>query len=191
MKYQWANPEYLYFLIIIPFLIIWYIIRRKKSKPVFIVSSSAGFAKSNPSLKQRLRHLGVVLRLSGLALLIVALARPQSSSTKQIVSTEGVDIVIAIDVSTSMLAEDFKPSRIDAAKKYALEFIDKRVNDRIGLVIFSGESFTQCPITIDHEVLKGLFENIKSGMIEDGTAIGMGLATAVTRLKDSKAKVKL
>jgi Ca-activated chloride channel family protein len=123
--------------------------------------------------------------------LTIALARPQSTSTGEQVNTEGIDIVLAYDISGSMLAEDFRPNRIEAAKKVADDFIDGRPNDRVGLVVFAGESFTQCPMTIDHSVLKNLLKEIKSGMIEDGTAIGMGLATAVSRLKESKAKSKV
>jgi Ca-activated chloride channel family protein len=123
--------------------------------------------------------------------LTIALARPQSTSRGENVSTEGIDIILVNDISGSMLAEDFRPNRIEAAKKVAMDFIDGRPTDRIGLVIFSGESFTQCPLTLDHGVIKSLLSEIKSGMIEDGTAIGMGLATAVSRLKDSKAKSRV
>jgi Ca-activated chloride channel family protein len=189
--FKFANPEYFWLFVIIPMMILWYVLRLKKQKASFIVPSSLGFLNSKPSFRQRLRHLLLFLRIFAVALIIIALARPQTSSSRQSVSTEGIDIVLALDVSTSMLAEDFKPNRIDAAKKYAMEFIDRRINDRIGLVVFSGESFTQCPITIDHDVLKNLFESIKSGMIEDGTAIGMGLATSVSRLNESKAKSRV
>ena len=139
----------------------------------------------------RLRFLPTILRFLGLVFVIIALARPQSHSSSRQVWTEGVDIIIAIDVSTSMEARDFKPSRIEAAKETALDFITKRPNDRIGLVIFASESFTQCPTTLDHEVLKSMFSSIKAGMVQDGTAIGMGLSTAVSRLKDSKATSKV
>ena len=137
------------------------------------------------------RHSGIVLRSLALAALIIALARPQSSLSWQNSTTEGIDIVIASDISGSMLAEDFEPNRMEAGKNIAIDFIKNRPNDRIGLVIFSGESFTQCPLTIDHEVLINLFKDIKNGMIDDGTAIGMGLATAVNRLKESDAKSKV
>ncbi len=190
-KLIFANPDYFYLLILIPFFIIWYIWRQKTRTVTFKVSSIAAFKNVKSSTRLILRHSLFVLRLLAFTLLVVALARPQSSSSKETVKTEGIDIVIALDVSTSMLAEDFKPNRIEAAKKYALQFIENRSNDRIGLVIFSGESFTQCPVTIDHTVLKEMFKSVQSGMIEDGTAIGMGLATAVTRLKDSKAKSKV
>ncbi len=137
------------------------------------------------------RHSGIVLRSLALAALIIALARPQSSLSWQNSTTEGIDIVIASDISGSMLAEDFEPNRMEAGKNIAIDFIKNRPNDRIGLVIFSGESFTQCPLTIDHDVLINLFKDIKNGMIDDGTAIGMGLATAVNRLKESDAKSKV
>ncbi len=137
------------------------------------------------------RHSGIVLRCLALAVLIVAIARPQSSLSWQNSTTEGIDIVIASDISGSMLAEDFTPNRMEAGKNIAIDFIKNRPNDRIGLVIFSGESFTQCPLTIDHEVLINLFKDIKNGMIDDGTAIGMGLATAVNRLKESDTKSKV
>jgi Ca-activated chloride channel family protein len=132
-----------------------------------------------------------VTRLLAITLLIIALARPQTNLNRQSVSVEGIDLVIALDISGSMLAQDLRPNRLDAAKDVAMEFIDGRPNDRIGLVIFSGESFTQCPITTDHAVLKNLFMEIKSGMIDDGTALGDGLALAVSRLKDSKAVSKV
>lgn len=191
MNYHFANPEFFYLFILIPIFVLIYILKRKKLKPTLTISSFEGFLKTKPSIKQRLRHFWFFLRILAFSAFIVALARPQTISQRETVSTEGIDIVLAIDVSTSMLAEDLKPNRIDAAKKTAIDFIKRRENDRIGLVIFSGESFTQCPITIDHQVLIELFENVKSGMIEDGTAIGNGLATSVSRLKDSKSKSKI
>jgi Ca-activated chloride channel family protein len=136
-------------------------------------------------------HLPFVLRMLAASLLIVVLARPQSSSSWQDVTTEGIDIVMAIDISGSMLAEDLKPNRLEASKKVAQTFIGNRPNDRLGLVIFAGESFTQCPLTTDHSVILNLFNDVKSGMLEDGTAIGMGLATSVKRLKDSEAISKV
>jgi Ca-activated chloride channel family protein len=186
-----AYPEFLYLLILVPFIIAWYIYRMRKQQPAILLSTLKGFENSKPGLRVRLRHILFVLRIIVLSLLIIILARPQSSSSHKNVTTEGIDIVMALDISTSMLAEDFRPNRLEAAKKTAMTFIDSRVDDRIGLVVFSGESFTQCPVTIDHDVLKNLFKSIKSGMIMDGTAIGNGLATAITRLKDSKAKSKV
>ena len=138
-----------------------------------------------------LRHSTFVFRCLAIGLLIVALARPQTSLSWQNSTTEGIDIMIASDISGSMLAEDFVPNRLEAGKNIAINFIKNRPDDRIGLVIFSGESFTQCPLTIDHDVLVNLYQDVKFGMIDDGTAIGMGLATAVNRLKDSEAKSKV
>ena len=155
------------------------------------MSSLSGFEKIKPSFKYYLRHVLILLRLFVLSALILVLMRPQSRSSFKDVKTEGIDIVIALDISSSMLAKDFKPNRLDAAKELAIKFIDSRPNDRIGLVIFSGESFTQCPLTSDHAVIKNLFSGIKLGMLADGTAIGNGLATSVSRIKDSQAKSKV
>lgn len=142
-------------------------------------------------MRQRLIHLPFILKMITLALLIVAIARPQTSSKREDVSVEGIDIVMALDVSGSMLAQDLKPNRLEASKKVATDFAKGRPNDRMGLVIFAGEAFTQCPLTTDHQVLNNLFKDVKSGMIEDGTAIGDGLATAISRLKDSQAISKV
>ncbi len=191
MDYNFANPEFLYGLFIIPLIILWYIFRSNKQNPSIIYPASEIILKIKPSIRQRFRHLPFLLRILSLSFIIIALARPQSSSSEKNVSTEGIDIVISLDVSTSMLAEDFKPNRFEAAKKTALQFIENRKNDRIGLIIFAGESFTQCPITIDHSVLKNLLTNVKSGEIQDGTAIGDGLATAVARLRKTDAKSKV
>ena len=186
-----ANPEWFYLFIAIPFVIIWYIFKIKKQQTVINVPSVQGYINKKKTIKQMLFHIPFIIRIIVISLIILIIARPQTSSSNRTVTTEGIDIVIALDISTSMLSEDFKPNRLEAAKKAASEFIDARINDRIGLVIFSAKSFTQCPITFDHDVLKNLFKSVKSGMIEDGTAIGMGLATAVDRLKDSKAKSKV
>lgn len=155
------------------------------------VSTLSFFSGLNKRGKEYLRHGLFVFRLLALASLITALARPQSSTSWQNVTTEGIDIILSMDVSGSMLAEDLKPNRLEASKAVAMNFISGRPNDRMGLVLFSGESFTQCPITTDHAVLKNLFKDVKNGMIADGTAIGMGLANAVNRLKDSEAKSKV
>ena len=141
--------------------------------------------------KVYLRHVPFVLRMIAIALVIVILARPQSTNSWQNSSTEGIDIMMAIDISSSMLAQDLRPNRLEAAKNVAAAFINGRPNDNIGLVVFSAESFTQCPLTTDHAILLNLFKNIQSGMIEDGTAIGLGLANAVSRIKDSQAKSKV
>lgn len=190
-NFTYANPQFFYLFILLPILLGWYIWSLRKNFGAFKVSTSGPFATYKPTFKQRFRHFLFVLRLLALAALIVALARPQSSSNSQSVNTEGIDIMLAMDISPSMLAEDLKPNRIEAAKKMALEFIDSRPNDRIGLVVFAGESFTQCPLTTDHSVLKNLFASIKSGQIADGTALGDGLATAVNRIKSSVAKSKV
>jgi len=154
-------------------------------------SSLQPFGHAPRSLREKLYLAPLWLRLAALGLFIVALARPQSVSSKENMSTEGIDIVLLLDISGSMLAEDFTPNRMQAAKQVADEFIDGRTNDRIGLVIFSAESFTQCPLTTDYPVLKSLLKEVKNGMIADGTAIGLALANGVNRLKDSKAKSRV
>jgi Ca-activated chloride channel family protein len=186
-----ANPEYFFLLILVPGLILWYWKRQRRQLVELQVSSVRVFHALPRTWRQRLTHLLVVLRILALMMLIVALARPQSTTKGENVSTEGIDIILATDISGSMLAEDFRPNRIEAAKKVATDFLEARPNDRVGLVIFAGESFTQCPLTLDHAVVVNLLKEVKSGMIEDGTAIGMGLATAVSRLKESKAKSRV
>ena len=186
-----ANKELLWLLLVIPVAIAWYIWKNKTYTGELKISSIQGLEGIKPSAKQYFRHTVIALRLAALSLLIVVLARPQSRSSWKDVKTEGIDIVMALDISGSMLAKDFKPDRLEASKEVAQDFIDSRPNDRIGLVIFSGESFTQCPLTSDHAVIKNLFSGIHTGMVADGTAIGNGLATAVTRVKDSKAKSKV
>ena len=188
---EFANPGFFWLLIIIPAMIAWYLWKEQKLQGTMSVSAVKGFALPVKSLVPRLRHLGIILRSLALIALITALARPQSALSWQNSTTEGIDIIIASDISGSMLAEDFKPNRLEAGKNIAIDFIKDRPDDRIGLVIFSGEAFTQCPLTIDHDVLINLFKDIKNGMVDDGTAIGMGLATAVNRLKDSEAKSKV
>lgn len=190
-EFKFANPEYLYLFILLPIFTLWYIYKERKQNLALKFSTISGFKGANKSLRIYLRHSLLLIRLLAFSAIVVALARPQTSSSMETISSEGIDIIVSLDVSTSMLAEDFKPNRIEAAKKQAIEFVDKRVNDRMGLVVFAGESFTQCPITVDHTVLKNLISTVTSGMVEDGTAIGMGLATAVTRLKESKAKSKV
>lgn len=188
---SFAHPYFLGLLLLVPIMIWWYIRNKKKDIPAFRLTTLSGIAKVAPSWKVILRPTMFVLRLLCIAALSVALARPQSSNTTESIDSEGIDIVLALDVSGSMLAEDLKPNRIEAAKKVALDFVDKRPTDRIGLVVFSGESFTQCPITIDHNVLNEQLSQIKSGLLVDGTAIGMGLATSVDRLRNSKAKSRI
>ncbi len=187
---DFAYQEIFWLLLLLPLLVVVYLLRLKDQQAKLSISSFR-LLPNKGSIKLYLRHSLIMFRLLALAALVVAMARPQSSSSWQDVSTEGIDIVIALDISGSMLAEDFQPNRLEAAKVVAQEFIEGRPNDRIGLVVYSGESFTQCPLTTDHSVLKNLFMQIKNGMIEDGTAIGLGLANSVTRLKDSDAKSKV
>ena len=187
-----ANPTYLYLLLLFIPLIGWYIYKLSKSQASLQVSSSEVFELPEAkSWKVYLRHLPFVFRIVAVALLIVVLARPQSTNSWQNSSTEGIDIMLAMDISTSMLAEDLKPNRLEASKDVASSFINGRQNDNIGLVVFAAESFTQCPLTIDHTVLLNLFKDVQPGVIQDGTAIGLGLANAVSRIKDSQAKSKV
>ncbi|MBI4428117.1 MAG: VWA domain-containing protein [Ignavibacteriales bacterium] len=188
---RFANPEFLWLLAALPLLAFAFWQRRKRMVSEVQFSSILPFDKAPRSLREKLRYVPPAVRLFALAVLIVALAGPQSVSSRENVTTEGIDIVLVLDVSGSMLAEDFSPNRLDAAKQVATEFIEGRTNDRIGLVIFSGESFTQCPLTTDYLVLKNLLREVKNGMIVDGTAIGLALANGVNRLKESKAKSKV
>lgn len=188
---KFANPEFLYILLLLPAAWVWYWLKDTDSRPKFQISSYEAFTAKTRTWKYYFRHVQIVLKSGAFGLLVIALARPQSSSSKQNVNIEGIDIVMAMDISGSMLAEDFSPNRLEAAKDVAKEFIMGRPGDRIGLVVFSGESFTQCPLTSDHPILINLLKEIKSGMIEDGTAIGDGLATAVSRLKESNAVSKV
>ncbi len=191
--FRFADPYYLLLLLVLPLMIWWYWRGRSSATGKIIYSDIKLLKQVKPSLKQRLRPALFVLRLIAVTLIILALARPQSSHKEEEIITEGIDIVLTMDVSTSMLAEDFRPkNRIEAAKMVAKEFIKGRKNDRIGLVVFAGESFTQCPLTLDYGVLYHILDNMKVADQEwDGTAIGMGLATAINRLKDSKAKSKV
>ncbi|MBK7104348.1 MAG: VWA domain-containing protein [Ignavibacteriae bacterium] len=186
-----AYPYLLYLLAIIPLILFWYWKQNRKRSAAITYSNLEIFGDLNKTIKERLRHLPMLMRLIGLSLLIVALARPQTFSSGENVYTEGIDITMLLDISGSMLAEDFKPNRLDAAKNVIDEFVAGRTTDKIGLVIFASESFTQCPLTIDYPVLRGLLKDIKSGMIEDGTAIGTAIANGVNRLKDSEAKSKI
>jgi len=185
------NPEMLWLLLVIPAAAALYWYRRRRMVTDVRYSSLEPFKNSAPSLRERLRLAPAALRMLGLGCLVIALARPQSVSSREDITTEGIDIVLVLDISGSMLAEDFVPNRLDAAKKVASEFIEGRTNDRIGLVVFSAESFTQCPLTTDYDVLRNLLSEVRNGMIEDGTAIGLALANAVNRLKDSEAKSKV
>jgi Ca-activated chloride channel family protein len=186
-----ANPEYFYGFVVVALLAVWYMRRNRRMTSDIRFSSLIPFRSISPRLRERLRHVPAVLRLGALSLLIVALARPQIVSGGEEIYTEGIDIVLLLDISGSMLAEDFQPNRIEAAKDVAQKFVDGRSNDRIGLIIFAGQSFTQCPMTLDYRVLKSLLRTVKPGMVEDGTAIGMGIAQGVNRVKDSEAKSKV
>jgi len=185
------NPELLWLALVLIPMVAYYVFLHKRNRAEFRYSNVASSKGAEATIKSKLIHLPFILRMLAASLLIVVLARPQSSSSWQDVTTEGIDIVMAIDISGSMQAEDFKPNRLEAAKKVAKTFIGNRPNDRLGLVVFAGESFTQCPLTTDHSVILNLFADVKSGMLEDGTAIGMGLATSVKRLKDSEATSKV
>ena len=193
---EFVNKEYfLLLLLLIPYLI-WYLLYRKKSEPTIRMSDTFAYQYAPKSLRVRLIGMPMLLRLIAFVLIVVALARPQTHNSWGQRTVEGIDIMLAMDVSTSMLAEDLKPNRIEAAKSVASEFISGRPDDNIGLTIFAGEAFTQCPMTTDHASLINLLQNVRTdiaarGLIEDGTAIGMGLANAVGRLKDSKAKSKV
>jgi Ca-activated chloride channel homolog len=185
------EPLYLYLLAIVPAMIAFYVIKQQKTTASLRMPGLDPFARAGKTFRHYLRHILFALRALAVTLLIIVLARPQSTNKFQNTSTEGIDIVLTLDISGSMLARDFRPDRLEASKNVATEFISGRPYDRIGLVVFSGESFTQCPLTTDHAVLVNLLREIQSGMIEDGTAIGMGLATAVNRIKDSEAKSKV
>jgi len=188
-----ANPHYLYLLLLLIPLAAWYVWKLRKKQASLQVSGLQAFDNipGTSALKVYLRHLPALLRLAAVALLVVILARPQSTNSLENRSTEGIDIMLVMDISGSMLTEDLKPNRLEASKNVAASFINGRPDDNIGLVLFSGESFTQCPLTTDHAVLLNLFKDIKSGMIEDGTAIGLGLANGVSRIKDSKARSRV
>ncbi len=186
-----AHPYFFALLTLIPFMVWWQYRGRKNNHPAMRLTTVAALAGAQHGIRARYRPVMFILRCITLVALTISLARPQSSNTTVNNESDGIDIMLAMDVSGSMIAEDFKPNRIEAAKKVALEFVDKRPTDRLGLVIFSGESFTMCPITIDHNVLKEQIAQIRNGMITDGTSIGMGLATSVDRLRNSKAKSRI
>ena len=190
------NPLYLLLLLLVVPYIVWYWFKHKTSTPSIRVSSTEAMFQAPKSLRQRLLHLPLVLRLACYVFAVIALARPQTSNSWSSKHTEGIDIMLCMDVSTSMLAEDLKPNRIEAAKKVAIEFVSGRPDDNIGLTVFAGEAYTQCPMTVDHAALLNMLNGMRvdmaqRGLIEDGTAIGMGIANAITRLKDSKAKSKV
>ncbi|MBI4417628.1 MAG: VWA domain-containing protein [Ignavibacteriales bacterium] len=186
-----ANPEFLWLLFLVPIAAAFWWRQRRRMITTIRFSSIEAFRAVPRTIRERIRHVPLAIRLMMTIVLIVALARPQSVSSTERMSTEGIDIVLVLDISGSMLAEDFTPNRLVAAQQVAEDFINGRTSDRIGLVIFSAESFTQCPLTTDYPVLTNLLHEVKNGMIADGTAIGLALANAVNRLKDSKAKSKV
>ena len=193
---EFANKEYLLLLVLILPYLIWYVMYRKKAEPTMRMSDTFAFRYAPKSWKVMLMPLSMILRILAFTMTVLVLARPQTQNSWSNRSVEDIDIMLAMDVSTSMLAEDLKPNRIEAAKQVASEFIAGRPDDNIGLSIFAGEAFTQCPMTTDHASLLNLLMNVRTdiaarGLIEDGTAIGMGLANAVSRLKESKAKSKV
>ena len=190
-NYEYVNPEYFWLLLLLPLAIVWYIFKRKKQVATLQISSLKGF--QDTSLLPKLKPILFVLRLLAMSAVVVALARPRtvdiSSKTK---TNKGIDIVMSIDISASMLAKDLKPNRLDALKKVAAKFIKGRPSDRIGLVLYAGESYTKTPITSDKSIVLGSLGEVKyDSRVSGGTAIGMGLATSVNRLKDSKAKSKV
>lgn len=185
------NGWFLWFLLVIPLLVAHYIWRQGKANAPVKLSTAGFFADGRKTFRHYLRHVLFAMRMAALAMVTVVIARPQNVDRWQSSTTEGIDIVMALDVSGSMLARDFSPDRLEASKNVATEFISGRPYDRIGLTVFSGESFTQCPLTTDHAVLINLLRDVKSGIIEDGTAIGVGLATAINRIKDSDAISKV
>lgn len=185
------NGWFLWFELLIPLLVAYYIWRRGRTHASVQLSTAAFFDSQQKTFRHYLRHFLFAVRLFVLALVIIVIARPQNVDKWQSSTTEGIDIIMALDVSGSMLARDFNPDRLEASKNVATEFISGRPYDRIGLTVFSGESYTQCPLTTDHAVLINLMREIKSGIIEDGTAIGVGLSTAINRIKDSDAISKV
>ncbi|NLZ95468.1 MAG: VWA domain-containing protein, partial [Bacteroidales bacterium] len=188
---EFAHPSYLYLLLLLIPLIAWYIVKLSRTQASFKLASTDAFKEMPRTLKVYMRHLPFLLRVIAIGLVIIVLARPQSINQWQETESQGIDIVMAVDISGSMLAQDLTPDRLTAAKKVASEFVTDRSRDKIGLVIFAGESFTQCPLTTDHKVLLNLLNEVEYGMVEDGTAIGLGIANSVNRLKDSESESKV
>ena len=188
---QFVHPTYLYLLLLLIPLIAWYVVRLSKTQASIKLASTGAFKRAKPTFRVYMRHLPFLLRLFSIALIIVVLARPQSTHQWEETETHGIDIILALDISTSMKAQDLLPNRMEASRRIAAEFITNRPNDNIGLVIFAGESFTMCPLTNDHRVLLNLLNEVQFGMIEDGTAIGSGLATAINRLRDSQSQSRV
>ncbi len=196
MLYDWlsnihfAKPWFFALFALVPLLVYFYLRPPVRVQGSLLVSGVRAFGKGR-TWKTMLRHILFIFRMLAISCIIVALARPQTGSEQQMTSGEGIDIVFCLDISGSMLAQDFTPNRMEAAKQVVAEFIDNRPTDRMGLVIFAGESFTMCPLTTDHAVLKSQLYNVQSGLLEDGTAIGSGLATGVERLRSSVSKSKV
>jgi len=193
---EFVNKEYFFLLVLIIPYILWYFLKYKKSMPTMRISDTNAYLNAQYNWRVRIKHVPMLLRCIVYILIVFALARPQTHNSWNNKTVEGIDIMLAMDVSTSMLAEDLKPNRMEAAKEVASEFISGRPSDNIGLTIFAGEAFTQCPMTVDHTSLLNLLQNVRTdiasrGLIHDGTAIGMGLANAITRLKNSKTKSKV
>lgn len=193
---EFANKEYFFLLLLMIPYILWYFLYRHNAEPTIRMSDTFAYQYAPKSWRVHIINLPMILRCVEFVLIVIILARPQTHNAWDQKEVEGIDIMLAMDVSTSMLAEDLQPNRIEAAKSVAAEFISGRPNDNIGLTIFAGEAFTQCPMTVDHKALLNLLQNVRTdiaarGLIQDGTAVGMGLANAVSRLKDSKAKSKV
>lgn len=193
---EFANKEYFFLLLLLIPYILWYFLYRHNAEPTIRMSDTFAYQYAPKNWRVRIINLPMILRCITFVLVVIILARPQTHNAWDQKEVEGIDIMLAMDVSTSMLAEDLRPNRIEAAKNVAAEFISGRPNDNIGLTIFAGEAFTQCPMTTDHKSLLNLLQNVRTdiaarGLIQDGTAVGMGLANAVSRLKDSKAKSKV
>jgi len=190
-NFEFLNPQFLWLLLLIPFLAVWYFLIRNDDSATLTIASTKGF-EVKPSILSKLKPILYVLRLVAITLLIVALARPRNVSvSKRTKTNKGIDIVMAIDVSASMLARDLMPNRLEALKLVATDFVNQRPNDRIGIVVYAGESFTKTPITSDKRIVRNTISQIKWGELDGGTAIGMGLGSAVNRLKESKAKSKV
>lgn len=188
---EFASPKILWFLLLLAPLVAYYIYRTRQGGAAVTVSTTSTVKRAPKSWRYYLRHIPFILRCAALALIVIAMARPQSAEHNSKTNSEGIDIVLAVDASTSMLAKDFVPDRLSVAKEVGAEFIADRTGDRIGIVVFAGESFTQSPLTTDQSSLQTMIGRIRSGVIEDGTAIGNGLATSINRLRESDAKSKV
>lgn len=188
---HFANPYFFLLLLLIVPICSWQLWKRRKMQPSLHLPTLQPFARAPRTWKQRLQYLPLIMLMIAFALFVAAMARPQSNFRQQQVNVEVVDIVLALDVSSSMKAMDFQPNRLSVCKKVAKEFIEGRATDRIGLVVYAGEAYTQCPLTTDHQTLLGLIDKVKFDLVEDGTAIGDGLGTAINRLRESTAKSKI